>query len=137
MPFLEQAYPGIKRDHAKKVIKCLHDRLKTFADIVPLSEYFFKDDFTMDPAAKEKYLSKPEVKGIIQKLSAKLKAADPFNRVNIEKAFKSLAEELNVKLGEIIHPARALLTGRSESPGIYDVVEVLGKEKTIKRLGVL
>jgi len=41
---------------------------------------------------------------------------------------------LKVKLGEVIHPARALLTGRTESPGIYDVVEVLGKERTLKRL---
>ena len=134
MPFIEQAYPGTDKAYAEKVIKCLHDRLKTFVEIVPLSAYFLKDDFTMDPEARSKYLDKPGVKEIIEKLKEKLSKTTPFTRENIEKAFKGLAEELKIKLGEIIHPARALLTGRTESPGIYDVVEVLGKEKTLKRL---
>ena len=134
MPFIEQAYPGADKAYAEKVIKCLHDRMKTFVEIVPLSEYFFKDDFSMDPEARSRYLDKPGVKEIVEKLKGKLSKISDFTRENIEKAFKGLAEELKIKLGEIIHPTRALLTGRSESPGIYDVVEVLGKEKTIKRL---
>jgi len=137
MPFIEQAYPGTDRAYAEKVIRCLHDRMKTFADIAPLSEYFFKDDFAVAADAKAKYPDKPGVKDIVAKLKDKLSKTSPFSRENIEKTFKGLAEESKVKLGEIIHPARALLTGRAESPGIYDVVEVLGKERTIKRLGAI
>jgi len=134
MPFIENAYPGMDKVYAEKVIKCFHDRMKTFVEIVTLSEYFFNDDYKMDPEAKEKYIDKPGVKDIIVKLKDKLSKTTPFTRDNIEVSFKGLAEQLKVKLGEVIHPARALLTGRTESPGIYDVVEVLGKEKTIKRL---
>jgi len=137
MPFIEQAYPGTDKVYAEKVIKCLHDRLKTIIDIVPLSEYFFKDSFAIDAEAKIKYLDKPGVSEVMVKLKEKLDKAKPFDKENIEKTFKGLAEELNIKLGEIIHPARALLTGRTESPGIYDVVDVLGKEKTIKRLSAI
>jgi len=137
MPFLEQAYPGLDKDYAMKVIKCLHDRLKVITDIVPLSEYFFKDAPIVDPDAKTKYLDKPGAKELIAKLRSKLEAIDRFSHDKLEAAFKGLAEESKVKLGEIIHPARALLTGRTESPGIYDIVEVLGKETTIKRLGAI
>jgi glutamyl/glutaminyl-tRNA synthetase len=108
--------------------------MKTITDIVPLSEYFFKDDFAVENDVKAKYLEKPGVKELMTKLKAQLKKCDPFIKENIEKVFKGLTEEQKIKLGEIIHPARALLTGRAESPGIYDVVEVLGKEKTLKRL---
>ena len=134
MPFIDKAYPGVERSYAEKVIKCFLDRMKTITDIVPLSEYFFKDDFAVDNDVKAKYLDKPGVKELMAKLTAKLKKCDPFIKESIEKAFKGLAEEQKIKLGEVIHPARALLTGRAESPGIYDVVEVLGKEKTLKRL---
>jgi len=134
MPFLEQVYPNIDSIYASNVVRCLQDRLKTITEIVHLSEYFFRDDFTVDHLAVDKYLNEPSSKELINKLISKLKDIMPFNKVNIEKAFKGLAEEQKVKLGEIIHPARALLTGRAESPGIYDVVEVLGKDKTIKRL---
>jgi glutamyl-tRNA synthetase len=134
MPFIEKAYPGTDRAYAGKVIKCLHDRLKTFVEIVPLSEYFFKDDFTMDPEAKTKYLDKPGAKEIVSKLREKLSKVNTFNKESLEPVFKGLSEELKVKLGEIIHPTRVLLTGRAESPGIYDVLEVLGKERVISRL---
>ncbi len=136
MPFIEKAYPGTDRAYAGKVIKCLHDRLKTFVEIVPLSEYFFKDDFTIDPDAKVKYLDKPGAKEIVSKLREKLSKVNTFNKESLEPVFKGLSEELKVKLGEIIHPTRVLLTGRAESPGIYDVLEVLGKERVISRLSI-
>jgi len=134
LPFLDSAYPGLDQVYAKKVVKCLQERLKTIADIVPLSEYFFKDDFIVDEEAKTKFIDKPGAKELVKKLRAKLEAIDKFSHDSLEAAFKGLAEEEKVKLGEIIHPTRALLTGRSESPGIYDVIEVLGKEKVLKRL---
>lgn len=135
MPLLKEAYEDVDRDYAAKVVKCLMDRMKTIRDIVPLSEYFLNDNFKGDLNVKIKYLDKPGVKETVAKLREKLSRTSPFTKENIEKAFKGLAEESKVKLGEVIHPARALLTGRAESPGIYDVVEVLGKERTIKRLG--
>jgi glutamyl-tRNA synthetase len=135
MPFLNEAYEDVDRTYASKVVKCLMDRMKTIRDIVPLSGYFFKDNFTVDPEAKTKYLDKPGAKELVSKLREKLSKINTFNKESLEPVFKSLADELKVKLGEIIHPTRVLLTGRAESPGIYDVIEVLGKERVISRLG--
>jgi glutamyl-tRNA synthetase len=136
MPFLETAYPGLNKNYAAKVIKCLQDRMKKITDIVPLSEYFFKDDYSKDQKTQEKYLSSQTEKDndIRTKLIDSLMKIQQFNKESIEPEFKGLAEKENIKLGEIIHPTRALLTGRSESPGIYDVMEVLGKEKVLNRL---
>jgi len=138
LPHLKAAFPGIDEqrsaEYIRKVITCLHDRLRTFKDIAPLSEYFFADKPHIEMAAHEKYLSKEGVRDMTAKLREKLSTVTPFSKESIEKAFKGLAEEMKIKLGELIHPARALLTGRTESPGIYDVVEILGKEVVLKRL---
>ncbi|MFH1710595.1 MAG: glutamate--tRNA ligase, partial [bacterium] len=72
MPFIERSYPGTDKAYAEKVVKCLQDRLKTIAEIVPLSDYFFKDIFTIDPESKEKYLVKPGAKFFVAKLNQQL-----------------------------------------------------------------
>jgi nondiscriminating glutamyl-tRNA synthetase len=136
MPLLEKAYPNLDKNYAKRVVKCLQDRLKLITDIVPLSEYFFKDDYSIDQAVIAKYVDKPGAKELISKLRKKLETSD-FTHDKLEANFKDVVAESMVKLGEIIHPTRALLSGRAETPGIYDIIEVLGKEKTIKRLSAI
>ena len=141
-PFLMEAYPDIKKMETEKtglnyvirVVKCLQDRLRVIPDIVPLSEFFFKDVSEYEKAAAEKHFKDPNVSETLNKLKEKLSALKNFDHQSIEGAFKGLAEELKVKLGIIIHPARLALTGRKVSPGIYEVVEILGKEKVVARL---
>ena len=62
MPFLTEAYGDVDKAYALKVVKCLMERLKTVHEVILLSEYFFKDDFPVDSAAKTKYLDKPGAK---------------------------------------------------------------------------
>ncbi|HHW14280.1 MAG TPA: glutamate--tRNA ligase, partial [Firmicutes bacterium] len=57
-----------------------------------------------------------------------------FAQPHLEEVFKGLMAELNLSPGELIHPARTALTGRKVSPGIYDVVELLGRETVVRRL---
>jgi glutamyl-tRNA synthetase len=142
LPYLEKAYPHFKLHekepqtilYAEKVAALLKDRLQTIPDIVPLSEYFFNEVTAYDEKARTKYFKEEETVKILRELAAALEATSPFDAANIEKTFKGLAEKLGLKLGEIIHPARLAITGRGESPGIYEVVEVVGKEKALFRL---
>ena len=90
MPFIENAYPGTDRRYAEKVIRCLLDRMKTIVDVVPLSEYFFTDDFIIDGEVKAKFLYKPGVSDLMPKLNDRLSKCDPFIKENIEKVFKGL-----------------------------------------------
>jgi glutamyl-tRNA synthetase len=142
MPYLEEAYPSLKEsekqkeglEYVSRVVKCLQDRIRVTSDIASLSSYFFTEEIEYDAKAREKHLQKAEVPSILTKLREKLSSVKPFDKQNIEKVFKALAGELNVKLGVVIHPARVALTGRAESPGIYDVVEILGRERCLKRI---
>lgn len=133
-PLLIDAYDNHDMAYITKVVKAFQDRLVLIPDIVPLSDYFFKDEFAYDPKGVEKYFKADNAKNILSSLKERLEKVDPFVKANIEPVFKQLAEEMAVKLGVIIHPCRLALTGRMESPPMYDVVEVLGKEKVATRL---
>ncbi|MFH2034122.1 MAG: glutamate--tRNA ligase [Candidatus Margulisiibacteriota bacterium] len=133
-PLLIEAYKTKDLEYMKRVVGLFLDRLVVIPDIVPLTEYFFKEDFPVDPKVEEKYLKTEQAPRILSALKDRLSKLDNFTKDEIEKVFKGLAEEMGVKLGVVIHPCRAALTGRKESPGMYDVVEVLGKERVIDRL---
>ncbi|MDD5593171.1 MAG: glutamate--tRNA ligase [Candidatus Margulisbacteria bacterium] len=133
-PLLIEAYGTHDLTYMKKVVAVFHDRLVLFPDIVPLSSYFFKDDFEYDPKSAEKYFKTETAKPILAALKDRLSQLEPFTKDKIEPVFKQLATEMNVKLGIIIHPCRLALSGRSETPPMYDVVEILGKAKVLARL---
>lgn len=117
-----------------KIIKCLQERMRTLNDAVPLSDFFFQDEIKFDQASVDKHLKEPGTKDILSKLAETLKNVEPFTKENIEPAFRSLAAEMGLKAGKIIHPARVALTGRSDSPPMFDTVELIGKETVLKRL---
>src|SRR3989339_1649489 len=133
-PLLIEAYGNHDFDYISKVVKVFHDRLVLIPDIVPLSTYFFLDDFEYDAKGVEKYFKPENSKTILSALSERLAGLEPFTKETIEPVFKGLAQEMNVKLGVIIHPCRLALSGRMETPPMYDVVELLGKEKVAARI---
>ncbi|OGC21746.1 glutamate--tRNA ligase [candidate division WOR-1 bacterium RIFOXYB2_FULL_37_13] len=132
-PLLINAYGDHDIKHISKIVSLFLDRLVVIPDIVELTEYFFKDNFTFTEKALNN-LKKEGALQILKELKEKISNAESFNKEELEKAFKGLAAEKGVKLGVIIHPCRAAITGRTESPGIYDVIEVLGKEKVLERI---
>jgi glutamyl-tRNA synthetase len=131
---LIEAYGKFDFEYIKKVVLAFHDRLVLIPDIVPLSKYFFVDEFEYDPKGVEKHFKTENAKRILESLKERLVKVEPFTRENIEPVFKDLAKEMNVKLGVVIHPCRLALTGTLQSPPMYDVVEILGKEKVGERL---
>jgi len=133
-PLLLEAYGQQDFNYLSRVVKLFLDRLKLIPEIVPLTEYFFKDDFAFEEKAVNKYLKTEEAPQILKLLKERLSKVEPFARDEIEKVFKALVEELKLKLGNLIHPCRAAVSGRTETPPMYDVLEVLGKEKVLKCL---
>ncbi|MFH1684189.1 MAG: glutamate--tRNA ligase [Candidatus Margulisiibacteriota bacterium] len=133
-PLLIEAYGNHDVEYIKKVVLAFHDRLILIPDIVPLSKYFFSDDFEYDPKGAQKHFKTEHAKKILETLKERLAAAEPFTKENIEPVFKELAAEMGVKLGVVIHPCRLALTGTLQSPPMYDVVEILGKTEVERRL---
>jgi glutamyl-tRNA synthetase len=67
-------------------------------------------------------------------LLPRLEAVEPWSHEGLEAAVRAYAEEAGVKLGKVAQPLRAALTGKATSPGIFDVLEVLGREEAIARV---
>jgi len=116
------------------IVNVMGNRLGGAMDAAALLRYFFKDDFAFDPEAVARHLAGPEAGDRLARLADALAAVDPFCHADIESAVRGLAESLGVKAGDLIHPCRVALTGRSVSPDIFAVVQLIGREKSVERL---
>jgi glutamyl-tRNA synthetase len=77
----------------------------------------------------------PENRELIGRLRQALEAVDPWTAETTEAAMRAFAETNGLKLGAVAQPLRAALTGRTTSPGIFDVLAVLGRQECLGRLG--
>jgi len=121
------------REWLKKLVKILTERSHTLVEMKTAAIPFLVDEITMDEKARTKHLT-PDVAPLLSELAERLDAVEPFTHTEIEKVFNSMVTEKGIKLGKLAQPARVALTGTTVSPGIYDVIEVMGKQKSIKRI---
>ncbi|MDI6889944.1 MAG: glutamate--tRNA ligase [Thermodesulfovibrionales bacterium] len=123
----------LDREWLSKGIKTLKERSRALVELANSLRYYISEDIGIDPKAKEKFLNKKSLPYLIDVKEA-LKRLDNFVAQEIEKAFMTLVEKHNTKLGNIAQPVRVAITGKTETPGIFEVLEIVGKEKVIKRL---
>jgi len=126
---------GQRLDEAwlKKIVLALKERSRTLVEMAQSAAHFFKEEAEIDPKAKEKFL-KPIIRPLFEKLIERLELLSSFETGAIEKIFQELIASAGIKLGDLAQPVRVALTGRTVSPGIYEVMELLGKERTLARL---
>ena len=98
---------------------------------------FLIENVEYDPAAVEKFLKDEKVRGYLHSLADRIGALPKFDHENLENAVRVLAEEAGVKAGVIMNACRVALTGQAVAPGLFDVMLLLGREKTINRLGLV
>ncbi|NLA07055.1 MAG: glutamate--tRNA ligase [Firmicutes bacterium] len=116
------------------VVAILKERIRTVRDIVNQGDFFFTEEVTFDEEAFQEFLTRNYVPEMFQELKVRLEAISPFNRQTTEQVIRGYAKEIGRKAGEVIHPLRVALTGRSVSPGIFEVIEILGKDTCCKRI---
>jgi glutamyl-tRNA synthetase len=116
-----------------KVVLAQREKCSTLVEMVDASRYFFTDEVEMDPKAAEKFLT-AEVKPVLERLVALLDAVEDFTHDSLEKVFHVVMEETSLKMGKVAQPVRVALTGGTVSPGIYDVLEILGRDRSLGRL---
>lgn len=117
----------------ESVVKTLAPRSKTLVDMADAAMFYFGDKVAYEEAAAKKFLT-PEASGIIESLIEKLQALDGFSEKSLEGAFVALMEETGLKLGKIAQPVRVALSGKTASPGIFEIIEIMGRDKVISRL---
>jgi len=116
-----------------KIVKELSQRAKTLLDIANTIDYFYAEEIEYEERAKNKFLQ-AEIKPVLVDLLEKLSLLEDFNMDEIHKVFDQVMEERELKLGKIAQPLRVALTGGTVSPGIFEVMDILGKDEVLKRL---
>lgn len=118
-----------------KVIELMKERIDFIHEITTFSDYFFKEVIEFDKdvdVIRKRWNAGSEAH--IYALAERLAALEPFVKDALEAVFRGYAEEKAVKVGELVHPVRYALTGRTLGPGLYELMEVLGKERVLRRL---
>lgn len=118
----------------KDIIGAYKERTRTLEDLISVYKIFFNDEIEYDEKAVEKYLKKPNFKDVITKCEAALKGLSDFNKSTIEKSYRKLTDELKIKAAELIHPTRVAISGKTVGAGLFEMMELLGREKVLKRL---
>ena len=116
------------------IIRLEIERSKNFAEMLEHLRFFLDEEVRYEQSAVDKHLKKENVDLRLRKVAETLSALEDFTQPALEKALRGLAENLGVKFGHIVHPLRVAITGRTASPGIFDVLHFLGKERTLKRI---
>ena len=124
----------VEKGDIKTVVRLLKPKIKLLSDFAELGSYFFADPFNYDEKARNKYWNNIDVVSRLKALNKKLVNLDKFNAEKIEKELRGLAEELNISAAKLIHPTRLALTGFGVSPGLFELIEVLGKETVLRRI---
>lgn len=133
LPFIERRYGSADEAKLRRVLGVVRPRAHTFVEAAESVDWLFSSSPTMDPAAKAKFLA-GEKADVLVGLAELLRAVEPFAAATMEEAVKVWAEGKGLGLGAVAQPARVALTGRTFSPGLFDVMELLGRELTLARL---
>jgi glutamyl-tRNA synthetase len=118
----------------RKVAGLYHDRVKTLLELKEEVNRFLGEEVDYDQEAVEKFLKKEEILGILKLAKERLEKIEEFNPINLESEMRLLVQERAIKAGDLIHPLRVAVTGKSVSAGIFEVIALIGKEKTLERL---
>jgi glutamyl-tRNA synthetase len=117
-----------------RMVELLRPRAKRLTDFVEKGRPFLVDQVAYDAEAVKKHLSSPEALAHLAAVRDTSAAVEEFTAAALEPAIRALAESRGVKAGVLIHPTRVAVVGRAESPGIFEVLELLGRERAVARM---
>ncbi len=135
-PFFEKAgliAPGQDEPRLAGIVASLIERSRTLVHLVEQARYFFDVDLQWDESARQQLLT-PAIRPVLEQLASRLSDLPEWTHDAVEQAFRAQATESGLKAGQVIQPVRVALTGGKVSPGMFDVVAILGRERTLKRL---
>ncbi|MDP2731326.1 MAG: glutamate--tRNA ligase [Dehalococcoidales bacterium] len=140
LPFLDRGLPPeVKRplsvDYVKEIMPLVQERAKTLAELPGLVDFFFVDELHYDVnLLLPKEMSRERVAEALEISRQRMDKGGPFDNESLEALFRSLAEELGVKTGQLFGALRGAVTGRKASPPLFQTMAVLGRERCQKRI---
>jgi glutamyl-tRNA synthetase len=129
---ISQEWSRIQEPYLRRVIGLVRGNLKLISQIEEQAIYFLKNAYPMDSQALIKFKT-PENASIIARVINVLKEANLLDPTKLEERFRAAALEDGRKFGEYVHPMRLALTGRTNSPNLFEIIEILGKDQCVER----
>lgn len=133
-PFLkEKGYSFQEGPFIESVIRTLNARSKTLKDMADDAGFYFGDAVSYDEKAAKKLFKHASLEPL-RLLLDQLEALDEFKEADLENAFRAVMEKTGLKLGKIAQPVRLALTGKTASPGIFEIIQIIGKDRVLSRI---
>ena len=130
----DDAFANSRRLWLQQIIDLLKPRAKKLDEFIAQARPFLTEIAEFDPAVAKKQWSADDMPLQLEALSARLDATEPYEPAALEQALRTLAEERGVKAGSLIHATRLALTGSGVSPGLFEVMSILGRDRVRARL---
>jgi glutamyl-tRNA synthetase len=127
-------YSDAARDWYLSLVALFQPRLTRLTSFVEDARPYLSDGLALDEAAVAKHLSKPELAAPLEALIAAYRELPAFEKTALEGALRATAEQHGLKAGALIHATRVAVTGRAVSPGLFEVLELLGRDRSLSRL---
>ncbi len=137
-PYIEKAgfdTESISDEWLYKLAELYKERLKTLSDFVTQTSPFFSDKVVYDSVTVEKFFKKDGVSSLLRDAYKRLSEIESFSVEELEACLRAIATEHGIGFGKLAQPIRVAVIGKGASAGIFETLELLGKEKTLKRLG--
>jgi glutamyl-tRNA synthetase len=114
-------------------VKLEQEKVKLLSEIPRLVEFFFKEP-EFDPKAVAKVMKNPDTPVVLEEIANGIEALRIFAAADIERIFREFAEKKSMKAGAVFHPVRVAVSGRAEGPSLFEMLELMGREKVLKRI---
>jgi glutamyl-tRNA synthetase len=139
LPLIEEEWSAVgfvptrTVEEIRAAIELLKPRARSLKDFATAFRAYFADEYEIDPAAREKFLT-GDVPALLSELGVRYEAAEEFSEASTEAALRGFAEEKGLKAGVLINGARVALTGQGVAPSLFAVMVGLGQRRVVERL---
>lgn len=121
-------------DYFSAVLRAMGDRIHFYSDIALQAGFFFTENYEYDEKAVAKRLMREGALDELRELGKRFSASEKFDAASLDKILHDYAAELGVNPGQLIHPVRVAVSGMAIGPGLFDMLEVLGRERVASRI---
>jgi glutamyl-tRNA synthetase len=130
---LQEQVKSVSMDSLAQLVVLVKERAKTLVEMVEWVRPYFGDSVAFEEEAAKKFLT-PAIAPVLGKLLERFETLPTFSKQVWEDSFKKFVEDEGMKMGQLAQPVRVALTGRTASPGLFEVMEILGRDRTLSRL---
>ena len=132
-PFLHYLNEAPDQEYLARVVTTLSARSKTLVEMAEAARFYFQDPRPYDAKAAQKFLTPAAVPNL-REIALRLTQLPEVNEAALSQLFADLGQATGVKMVNLAQPVRVALTGRTASPGLFEIISILGRDETLRRL---